>query len=70
MSVDLGKDGVEGAEVARERSEGSSVADVADMGVWSGDGEVGGVVLAGIGMEMWRDWGGGGRGGEEVGKRG
>lgn len=59
VSVDLDKGGVDGVEVARERSEASSVADVAAMGVWRhGDGGEGGVVLAGIGMEVWKESGG------------
>jgi len=40
VSVDLDKRGVDGVEVARERSESSSV------------------VLAGIGMEVWKESGG------------
>lgn len=54
---------MDGVEVVRERSERSSVADVAAMGVWRG-GEGGGVgvVLAGIGMEVWRGCGGRGVG--------
>jgi len=59
VSVSLDKGGVDGVEVARERSEASSVADVAAMGVWrDGDGGEGGVVLAGIGMEVWKESGG------------
>jgi hypothetical protein len=59
VSVDLDKGGVDGVEVARERSEASNVADVAAMGVWrDGDGGVSGVVLAGIGMEVWKESGG------------
>lgn len=59
VSVDLDKRGVDGVEVARERSESSSVADVTAIGVWrDGDGGEGGVVLAGIGMEVWKESGG------------
>ncbi len=62
VSIDLDKGGVDGVEVARERSEASSVADVAAMGAmgaWrDGDGGEGGVVLAGIGMEVWKESGG------------
>ncbi len=63
VSVDLEKENVDGVEVVREGSERSCVADVAALGVWRGEGEEGnGVVLAGIGMEVWEFGGGKGEG--------
>jgi hypothetical protein len=55
LSIDLSKPGVEGLKVTKDGSMYSAIADASCVEVMPGDGgEVGGVVIAGIGTEMWR----------------
>ncbi|MCJ1245216.1 hypothetical protein MMC30_002417 [Trapelia coarctata] len=62
LSIDLGKEGVEGLEVGKERDVYSEIADASCVEVLPGEGGADrGVVVAGIGVERW-GWGGEGVG--------
>ena len=60
MRVDLSREGVEGLEVFKQGSVESCVADVAALEAVGGEGEEGwGVVVVGVGVEIWGVGGGG-----------
>lgn len=55
VSIDLSKPGVEGLKVTKDGSMYSAIADASCVEVMPGEGgEVGGVVIAGIGTEIWQ----------------
>ena len=54
ITIDLEKDGVKGVDIARGQSVSSSIADISSMDVFAGEDGEKRVVLAGIGMEVWK----------------